>query len=205
MLPEELREWRHAHNMSPGELAASLNIVRGTVYRWENGKLPIPDDIMEKLTAVLAARPVAADAAPDVATHFTQSPAKHPPHHDTFDLSTEQPHGTVIGLQRRFWREMTRLDREAWIDQASNPLTALPWPHWAHGWEWYPPIKIAGRLPAAEPHWLHKSTLNDIRKLASAMQGAEIERLRAAVKVLCVRDFPLWNDPRPMSHGSRAK
>lgn len=37
-LPEQLRQYREAHDLSRGELAKMLNLDPGTIWRWETGK-----------------------------------------------------------------------------------------------------------------------------------------------------------------------
>jgi transcriptional regulator with XRE-family HTH domain len=43
MRPEELRAYRHKHNLSQLHLADALSTSPVTVSRWESGKLPLPE------------------------------------------------------------------------------------------------------------------------------------------------------------------
>ncbi len=184
MTPKELREWRVEHDFSPLQLGDALNVTRNSVYRWEAGAVPLPNELAERLLEVAAKRKTEAP------------PANMPDDSSVFDLATEQPHGSVIGLTRDFWREMIEVERKAWIEQAPNPLLALPWPHWSHGWEWYPvrPMVPGGRMPQKQPHWLKKSSIIAVKKAMDEFAGTPTEKLHKAVLFLCRRDKPSWPD-----------
>jgi DNA-binding XRE family transcriptional regulator len=181
MTPQELRTWRRENHFTPLDLADTLALNRNTVYQWENGSREMPADISTRLAEALIKR--------DTAVPTTQ----YEPDDSVFDLSTQQPHGTVIGLQRHFWRDLTDAERIAWVEQADNPLRALPWPHWSHGWEWYPPRRLSrnGPLPAQLPHYLHKTSIAKVQRFMADLGGD----LRKAVIAICRVDAPSWPDP----------
>lgn len=42
MTPAEFRDTRKAMGLTQAELAAELDVSRSQVYRWENGRAPVP-------------------------------------------------------------------------------------------------------------------------------------------------------------------
>lgn len=187
MTREELRQWRHIHEVSPGNLAAGLNVDRNTIYRYESGTLAMPADMVDRLATFLALRDVQAEEE-----------ASKPAWTDLDDPSTEAPHGSVPGTKRYFWRQWTDAQRVGWImDPAHNPTRALPWPLWSHGYRWF---TSKDRKGAPIPHYLSKNAVSEIMSRIAAIQEKKLGTdLDAAMRLACIdmtrKYAPRWQDP----------
>lgn len=196
MTREELRQWRLQHQVSPGALAAGLNANRNTIYRYESGDLELPSDLENRLATFLLSRDQ--QAAED---------AERPLHTSEDNSAVIAPHGEVIGLQQHFWKQWTDARRVAWImGEANDPLRALPWPWWSHGWSHWPISpdhydKAPGPAGTPRPHYLAKWATRVLRQHMSQDEALPLSaRLRQAVIDLCRRDNPAW-----MMHGRRVE
>jgi DNA-binding XRE family transcriptional regulator len=186
MTPAQIRQWRADHNFSPAALAEALGVARNTIYRWESGAMAPETNLAERLVILLAER------------EKRRSEPAHRIDLSAFDLDTAQEHGTIKGFDTSFWTKRTDAERCAWINESPNPMLALPWPWWSHGFEWYPPQRMHfdSPLPRTTPHYMQRADLDVIDKLMSQEKGTDIERLRSAVIYLCRRDFPYWLHPQ---------
>lgn len=178
MQPNEIRQWRATHKFTPVELADALGVARNTVYRWESGAMEPIGNLAERLELLLAQREAARTAQPPT----TLDPR-------VFVVESYQPYGTVMGLKRSFWLDMTDQDRVDWINTFDNPLLALPWPWWSHGYDFYPGGKIIG-------HYLLRDYANTLAsRLKDARGDTAMEKLRNVIIQITRTDFPTWLKP----------
>jgi len=187
MTREELRQWRQIHEVTPAALATGLGVDRNTIYRYESGVFPIPDDIEHRLAVFLALRDTEA-AKEDEKPAWT----------DIDDPSTEAPHGSVPGTKRYFWRQWTDAQRVGWImDPANNPARALPFPLWSHGYRWF---TSKTRKGAPIPHYLSKGAVSELMSRITTIQtdkpGTTVDAaLRDACIAMMRKYAPSWQDP----------
>ena len=59
MTPQEVKDWRSAHKLSQGALAARLGVHEISVSRWERGSSPIPPFLRLALWAIDHGAPTA--------------------------------------------------------------------------------------------------------------------------------------------------
>lgn len=49
MTPAQFRAWRLCLNWSIARVAQELGVHKSTVWRWEQGKYPVPDEVAKRI------------------------------------------------------------------------------------------------------------------------------------------------------------
>ena len=177
MTAQELREWRELHKFSVTLLANALRVTKKTIYRWEEGQVPLPADIVQRLMLALAERAKSEEMASE--------PENNEIDPDKFVMDSEQEHGTVLGCYKD-WYARPESERIAWIMAADDPMLAMGWPFWSFGWSYWPPR--GKKQPTRQNHYINKQYLGGLRKRMEQESGEPKERLRKAVIFFMLND-----------------